>query len=236
MLDRSKSLNTYLKGLSLPSQVAFAYHPLDYAWDVYEAYVTRFAAGPKKILYIGMNPGPFGMAQTGIPFGEIQAVKNFLRLDENFRIHTPKKMHPKKPVQGWACKRSEVSGKRLWGWLKDRYQTAENCFENNFILNYCPVLFLTETGCNLTPNDLPKASLHAILEACDAHLRDWVEHLQVEHVIGVGQFASQRAEIALSGIQIHTLLHPSPANPHANRNPWAETASRQLEAMGLSAL
>lgn len=233
ILEKSKQLSYHLQSISLPEQIGFAYHPLDYAWKVYEAYVKQFAQGKKKILYLGMNPGPFGMAQTGIPFGEVQAVKNFLGLNEQFPIHSPVQFHPKKPVLGWSCKRSEVSGKRLWGWLKDRYQTAERCFEENFVLNYCPVLFLKDTGCNLTPQDLPKNSLHAILEACDEHLRDWVNYLQVEHVIGVGQFAADRARNALSDVPIHTLLHPSPANPHANRKPWGETATHQLQEMGL---
>ena len=233
MLEKSKQLNTHLQSIALPEKVAFAYHPLEYAWRVYEAYVTRFAQDKKKILYLGMNPGPFGMAQTGIPFGEVQAVRSFLGLNEAFPIDNVNHYHPKKPVQGWSCKRSEVSGKRLWGWLKDRYESAKNCFEENFVLNYCPVLFLTETGCNLTPQDLPKNSLHSILEACDEHLRDWVDYLQVEHVIGVGQFAAARAKEALRDVQVHTLLHPSPANPHANRIPWAETATRQLREMGL---
>jgi len=42
-----------------------------------------------------MNPGPWGMAQTGVPFGEINAVKDWLGI--NAEVDKPQKQHPKRP-------------------------------------------------------------------------------------------------------------------------------------------
>ena len=93
--------------------VAYTYNPLEYAWAGHEAYVRRFGNGPKKVLYLGMNPGPFGMAQTGVPFGEVSAVRLWMGISAC--IGQPPAMHPKRPVQGFICPRSELSGRRLWG-------------------------------------------------------------------------------------------------------------------------
>ena len=35
----------------------------------------------KRVVFLGMNPGPFGMAQVGVPFGEVAAVRDWLRID-----------------------------------------------------------------------------------------------------------------------------------------------------------
>ena len=32
----------------------------------------------KKLIFVGMNPGPFGMVQCGVPFGEIAAVRDWM--------------------------------------------------------------------------------------------------------------------------------------------------------------
>jgi single-strand selective monofunctional uracil DNA glycosylase len=239
MLLKTQALHAELKAIPLAESVPYAYYPMDYAWEVYAAYVERFGQGQKKILYLGMNPGPFGMAQTGIPFGEVQAVQRFLKLGPPLTIHQPDNMHPKRPVLGWGCKRSEVSGKRLWAWFEERYGSLEAFAQENFVLNYCPVLYLSETGANIALDQLPKADLNAIIRLCDAHLADCVQALGAQWVIGVGQFAAKRAmEVVerhphLKAVKVGSILHPSPANPHANRAPWGETATRQLAALGL---
>jgi hypothetical protein len=74
LIAAAKELSREVSALEFAAPVAFTYNPLDYAWEGHEAYIRKFGAGQKDVLYLGMNPGPFGMAQTGVPFGEIAAV------------------------------------------------------------------------------------------------------------------------------------------------------------------
>jgi single-strand selective monofunctional uracil DNA glycosylase len=218
--------------LAFAPPVTHVYNPLDYAWPAHEAYLRRYGAGPKRVLFLGMNPGPFGMAQTGVPFGEVEAVRDWLGI--NAAIGRPGNEHPKRSVTGYACPRSEVSGRRLWGLFKQRFGTPEAFFRDHWVVNYCPLAFLESTGRNRTPDKLPPAERAAVFAVCDEHLRETVRTLQPEWVIGVGDFAAKRAQQALSGmdVSIARILHPSPASPMANRD-WANIATTQLQALGL---
>jgi single-strand selective monofunctional uracil DNA glycosylase len=84
IIDELHLLNSRLKKLHFDEPVAYIYNPLEYASEPLENYFRKYAVGGhKKILFLGMNPGPFGMMQTGVPFGEINAVKNWLEIDVN---------------------------------------------------------------------------------------------------------------------------------------------------------
>lgn len=211
---------------------AYVYNPLDYAWEAHRTYLERWGEGTREVLLLGMNPGPFGMAQTGVPFGEVSLVRDWLGVSAP--VGKPAREHPKRPIEGFACTRSEVSGARLWGWAKDRYKTPEKFFKTFFVLNYCPLVFMEEGGKNLTPDKLPVGERAPLEAACDAALRGLVAHYKPRLVIGVGQFAEARARLALadSGCSFGTILHPSPASPAANRG-WAPQAERQLKALGV---
>jgi single-strand selective monofunctional uracil DNA glycosylase len=212
--------------------VACFYNPLDYAWAAHEMYLRNYAGGQKRVLFLGMNPGPFGMAQTGIPFGEVAAVRDWLKI--NAPILKPPREHPKRPVQGFDCPRSEVSGRRLWGLFAQEFSSPRAFFKDHFVLNYCPLAFFSESGSNITPDKLPAASMVPVLAACDEHLRSMVAVLQPEWLIGVGDFAEKRAKslLADSSLKIGKVLHPSPASPAANRD-WAGAAGKQLRALGI---
>jgi len=211
--------------------VSHVYNPLDYAWAVHQTYLERFGNGRKRVVFLGMNPGPFGMAQTGVPFGEIAAVRDWLGLAG--AVGKPAVENPKKLVEGFACKRGEVSGQRLWGLFRERFGTPEAFFAEHFVANYCPLVFFEE-GRNLTPDKLPAAEAGPLQAACDAHLRRMLEALQAEWVIGVGAWAEKRAMLALDGLPVRfgRILHPSPASPAANRG-WAPEATRQMVELGL---
>jgi single-strand selective monofunctional uracil DNA glycosylase len=185
------------------------------------------------VLLLGMNPGPFGMVQTGVPFGDVGMVRDWLGIDAPVAKPTPE--HPKRPVLGFACARSEVSGTRLWGWARDRFGTPQAFFERFFVANYCPLAFMEESAKNLTPDKLPAAEQQALSSVCDEALRDIVRSLRPRLVIGVGGFAERRARAALAGenVRVGTILHPSPASPLANRG-WAPAIERQLEALGVA--
>ena len=208
------------------------YNPLDYAAAAHEAYVERWGRGPKEVVLLGMNPGPFGMAQTGVPFGDVALVRDFLGVE--LPVRRPPLEHAARPVLGFACPRGEVSGQRLWGFARDTFRTPERFFARFFVANYCPLAFMEASGKNRTPDKLPREEQAALFEACDRALVRLVEALSPTHVIGVGAFAEKRARLALAGYppSIGTILHPSPASPLANRG-WAVAVKQKLGDLGI---
>jgi len=195
-------------------------------------YFEKFGEPPKKVFLVGMNPGPWGMMQTGVPFGEVNIVRDWMRIDGD--VGQPAILHPKRPVDGFRCTRSEVSGRRLWGWAMARFGPAEEFFRDFFVVNYCPLAFFTEEGKNITPDKLKKADRGELYALCDKALRESVRSLTPEFVIGIGRFAYDRSTAALEGIEVKVgrITHPSPANPAANRG-WAEIVERELAEVGI---
>lgn len=219
-----------LKGLPFTEPVTHVYNPLEYARSPYEAYL-KYARKHPKALLLGMNPGPWGMAQTGVPFGEIDSVRDWLGI--NKRVGKPENEHPKRPVEGFSCTRSEVSGRRLWGLFSEVYGSPELFFRDHFIINYCPLVFMADSGRNITPDKLPRDEAKPVMDACDAHLRAIVELLRPKALIGIGAFAeSCFRRLEIEGLPVYRILHPSPASPAANRD-WAGTATTQLVASGV---
>jgi single-strand selective monofunctional uracil DNA glycosylase len=213
--------------------VTHTYNPLRYAWAPHRAYLERFGQTPKRVVLLGMNPGPYGMAQSGVPFGEISAVRDWMGI--HAPVDPPARSHPKRPVTGFACERSEVSGRRLWGLMAARFGSPEAFFAEHFVLNYCPLVWMSASGSNLTPDKLTAAEQAAVDPPCRAHLRAALELLQPRHAVGVGAYAMrQLAAVTRPGDtwRVSTVLHPSPASPAANRG-WAEAATRTLVADGI---
>jgi single-strand selective monofunctional uracil DNA glycosylase len=234
LVAASRSLADALRDRAFSAPVSHVYLPLDYAREPHEAYLRRYGQGRKRVFFLGMNPGPFGMAQTGVPFGEIAAVRDWMGIESP--VGKPPAEHPKRPVQGFACPKSEVSGRRLWGLFAERFGTADTFFQDHFVANYCPLVWMSATGANLTPDKLPAAEMAPVEEACLAHLAEVIAVLQPEWLIGVGAYAEARlqqaAERTGQACRIGRVLHPSPASPAANRG-WAEAATKQLVAQGV---
>ena len=217
--------------LTFGSPVTHVYNPLDYASAAVEQYLDRYCRPGIEAMFVGMNPGPWGMAQTGVPFGEVGLVRDWLGISAP--IGSPSDPHPKRPIQGLACERSEVSGARLWGWASDRFGTADAFFDRFFVWNFCPLVFMEDSGRNRTPDKLPAEERVPLFEACDAALSEFFELLDPPLVIGVGKFAERRcAAVAGDSRRVATVLHPSPASPIANRG-WAPQAEAQLAALGV---
>lgn len=231
LLAAAQQLSAQVDSLKFASPVSHVYNPLVYAWAAHALYLRRYGATQKKIVFVGMNPGPFGMVQCGVPFGEIDAVRHWMEIEAI--IEKPNNENPKRPIEGFSCVRSEVSGRRLWGLFRERFGTADAFFTDHFVANYCPLAFFDQ-GRNLTPDKLPASESAPLYAACDEHLKLLVEILQPEWVIGIGGFAEARAVSALAGmpVKIGRILHPSPASPAANRG-WAAAATQQLQALGL---
>jgi len=228
----ARKLARDVDALRFAPPVVCVYNPLDYAAESHEEYLRRYGEGTGRVLLLGMNPGPFGMVQTGVPFGDVGFVKQWLEIDGTIRH--PACEHPKRPIEGFACKRNEISGSRLWGWARDRFGTPARFFERFFVANYCPLAFLEDTGRNRTPDKLPAAEREALYAACDRALKANMTVLKPKLVVGIGAFACDRARPIgdALGIPVGTILHPSPASPRANRG-WAAEAERELAALGV---
>ncbi len=212
--------------------VSHIYNPLIYAQGAFLLYWQRYGRTSKEVVFVGMNPGPWGMAQTGIPFGDPVMVRDWLEICTP--VGKPARVHPKRPVDGFDCLRREVSGQRFWGWAKSRFGTPEAFFRRFWVANYCPLVFMEAGGRNRTPDKLPEAERKPLLAACDAALRQTIQLMQPQWVIGVGGFAAQRAAVSLEGfdVRIGRITHPSPANPKANRG-WARIVEQELAELGI---
>lgn len=228
----SRELARQVGRLRFGPPVSYVYNPLVYAAELHETYLRRYGRPPRSVILLGMNPGPFGMAQTGVPFGDVTMVRDWLNLEGS--VGRPDREHPKRPVVGLDCPRGEVSGTRLWGWARDVFGTPDAFFAHFFVANYCPLVFMEESSRNLTPDKLPADEREPLFAACDLALRWMVDVLQPRFVVGVGAFACERSRLALAdaNVTVGTILHPSPASPAANRG-WAEVAERQLRALGI---
>ena len=221
-----------LDPLRFAPPIQFVYNPLIYAQAPHRIYWQKYGRPRRGILLLGMNPGPWGMAQTGIPFGDVGMVSQWLDIRAN--VETPPDVHPKRPVLGFDCPRGEVSGQRLWGWARQRFGTPERFFKQFFVVNYCPLMFMEQSGRNRTPDKLPRNEKLPLLAACDTALMRIVGILQPQMVLGVGTFAAQQARRALHGMDVRVgrITHPSPANPRANAG-WTALIERELTEMGI---
>ncbi len=236
LVAAAQQLTEELKPLRFAEPVSHVYLPTEYAWESHRMYLEKFGSGQKKVLMLGMNPGPWGMAQTGVPFGEIPAVRDWMGISSP--VNKPENEHPKRPIEGFDCARSEVSGRRLWGLFADKFPDPDDFFSDHFVTNYCPLVWMGETGKNITPDKLPKAEMMPVEQACRKHLAAVIDALQPQWLIGVGAYAEKKLIEAVKEYfpdqEYNTgkILHPSPASPIANRG-WEPQAEKQLLEMGV---
>lgn len=231
----SRRLVDELRDVEFQEPISHVYQPLEYAREPYEQYLEKFGTDrPREVLMVGMNPGPWGMGQNGVPFGAMEMVEEWMEIGGE--VGQPEDPHPERPVTGFECDRNEVSGSRLWGWARERFGSAEAFFDRFFVHNYCPLLILEESGKNRTPSRLRKAERQQVVPPCDRALRAMVDYYRPEFVVGVGSWAGERIEEALvdHGFEgtYGKVLHPSPASPKANRG-WASQAEDQLRELGV---
>lgn len=230
----ARELRDAFDDLSFAEPVTHVYNPFKYAWKPCEMYLEKFGSDtPREILLLGMNPGPWGMAQTGVPFGDVGFVRDWLGIEAP--VDKPENEHPKRPIDGFSCERSEVSGSRLWGWASERFDSADAFFDRFFVWNFCPLSFMEESGRNRTPNKLPVAERRPLLEPCEDALQQLVDILEPEYCIGIGAFAEKQLKRTLKGrdTTIGRVLHPSPASPKANRG-WVEFAEADFAELGIA--
>jgi len=209
---------------STPSHV---YNPLDYAWAAHREYLQRYGTARGRVLLLGMNPGPWGMAQTGVPFGDVVSVREWFGIQTRLGRSLPEQ-HPKYPILGMDCHRNEGSGSRLWRWAQGRVGSPDDFFSRFFVWNYCPLLFIGD-GHNLIPERLSRAEAEALTNVCDRALVAVVRALRPSAVVAIGRYAERRATTVLGAeANVRYLLHPSPANPAANKD-WPALAEQVLK-------
>lgn len=229
LLQLTRQFADAVDTLTFSPPVAAVYNPLQYAWNAHAQYLQR-TTPPVPILFMGMNPGPWGMAQTGVPFGEVSRVRDWLGI--HTPVGKPRPEHPKRPVTGFNCTRSEVSGQRLWDFFRNTFHTPEAFFASCTVHNYCPLVFMSESGANLTPDKLPAHERHPLETLCTQHLARIVGLLAPRHLVGIGAYAETKLREACPGRTVTRILHPSPASPAANRD-WAGTVTQQLSAANI---
>lgn len=239
LAEIARDLAAEVDRLAFAPPVTHVYDPLIYASAPHRLWLERYGGGPKEVLLVGMNPGPWGMAQTGVPFGEVTAVRDWLSIEAP--VGRPPREHPKRPITGFSTQRSEGSGRRLWGWVQERWGDPDRFFARFFLHNYCPLVFMEESGRNRTPDKLPRAEREPLFAACDRALAATLDHLCPSWVIGIGRFAEERVrevvgargggEAAAAPI-VGRVLHPSPASPAANAD-WSGQVERELGRLGV---
>lgn len=231
LVEVARRLRDDCEALRFGPPVAYVYNPLVYAWAPYESYLRRYARPKPEVVLVGMNPGPFGMLQTGVPFGDVGMVRDWLGIGGE--VTAPPRVHPKRPVEGFAVRRGEVSGRRVWGWARERFGTPARFCGHFFVTNYCPLGFFDESGANLTPDKFRGEMQAALYAACDRALSDMLELLQPGRVIGIGRFAEQRAALVAGGrFAVSGVTHPSPANPKAHGG-WDRLMDAALAEHGI---
>lgn len=217
----------------------YVYDPLDYAWEPHEAYIRRYGAGGRRLaVFLGMNPGPWGMGQTGVPFGDPTLVREWLGLGGAVRPFD--RCHPGRPVLGFDSKRREESGTTLWGWVRERFGSASRFFKDYYVTNYCPLLMFDTAGKNVTPADFRKgaAQLAALYEVCDAHLEELLRTLDPRYVVGIGRFARDRAQAVVDAaglpIEVGCITHPSPqTRGHWGPGGWGGLVEYEMAQIGV---
>ena len=229
----AERLRRRTRALRFDRPVASVYAPLDYAWEPHRLYLERYGRETCDVLFVGMNPGPFGMAQTGVPFGDVGSVRDWLGIEAP--VGRPAVEHPRRPVLGFDIGRREVSGARFWGWARERCGTPDAFFRRAFVWNYCPLCFMDEGGRNLTPDRLrPRDARERLFAVCDEALAAAAACLGPSVIIGVGRFAADRARPVAErrGARCGSAPHPSPANPRANQG-WGAIFDAALQDLGI---
>lgn len=224
LVDAAARLRDAVEGLSLESP-AYTYDPLAYAWAPHEAYLRRYGAKQGRFVFVGMNPGPWGMAQTGVPFADVAWAHGWMGIIGP--VDAPARTHPKRPVLGYASTRSDPTGGKFYGWAKRRFGTADRFFADFAVLNLCPLMFLDAEGRNVTLAQLRKSDLDKLMSACDAWLREALDALAPRAILPMGAVVEERVRDLAPSAPVHAVRHPSPANP-ANNAGWGDEVDALL--------
>jgi Uracil DNA glycosylase superfamily. len=203
-----------------------------YAIDPFLEYLEKAERGSVRTLYLGMNPGPYGMYRTGIPFCDFVTKREFLKItasvDETF-IDVDA-VRGEKPDE----KRREVSGMRLWGLFESVYHSPERFFSSSLVLSYSPLIFFRSEGrrANIALSDVKSLDRKRIEKVSDEFLKRYIKELKCDTLVGIGDYAHRALVRCSDGERLLKIAHPSPANPAANGD-WAGRTYCYLKSEGV---
>ncbi|KAF7265189.1 hypothetical protein GWI33_021382 [Rhynchophorus ferrugineus] len=215
----------------LSSHIKYVYDPTDYASEPSEKYI-EYCQDTKEVLFVDMNPGPFGMCQTGVPFGDTEWVKNWLGIEG--KIDKPLPECSARPVDGFKCTKKEQSGHRFWSLFSDLCHKPEKFFWHAFLYNYCPLAFMDSNGRNITPSGTKKKEL---VFYCDQYFMKTIDVLQPQIIIGIGRYTEKRLQSIVrrrnrtNKIEVLYLKHPG--RPVRNNRSWHRNTKRILDKRDL---
>lgn len=160
-------------------------------------------------------------------------VKDWFRLPvKELEVGRPERENGKRKVTGWDTKRGEVSGRRLWGWARERYgEDPMGFFRWAWVYNYCPLVWMGSSGRNITPVGLKKVERERVEMCCDKALKEVGKVLEPRIVVGIGGYAYEKVKKCLGDeVRVEKVLHPSPANPRASQTEggWGKIVDDQL--------
>jgi len=210
------------------------WNPALYALDIYQEYLTKFPPEPGAILALGLNPGPYGMAQTGIPFTDCRTASGALGMEMTIPGKAPDDLisRLKKANGKWrgTYERSSLGMYRFlilaWGDIKTAYR-------NWFVGNPCPLLFLDPERWNVTPADPRLRRMKEVGELRQRAVIGFSEILNPRGIVCFGKdVAKAVGEVAIRQVGPDRVVfyeHPARAVPEK----WAagllqELTQRQL--------
>ena len=279
LIKTTRILADDLHALRRPAGVSHVYNPLRYMWPAHERFLSRHyvtdrasapdgrldfyepagATRPRRYLILGMNPGPHGMVQTGLPFGDVVNAAAMLGYRTGDQVPAPDlagvELHPSRPVIGLSATRREASGERLWGGLAAIFGGLEQTLAACFAANYCPLAYFADDaqGTNVTPEDFGKKTIKGepnprhdpgyaaeLDKVCLPYLVRVARAMRVEVILAVGRYAEAKANI-IAALQpddsrparpkVVYLTHPSPLATRS-AGEWATMARHALENAG----
>lgn len=279
LIKTTRALADDLHALRCPAGVSHVYNPLRYMWPAHERFLSRHyvrereslpnvgrldlyrpagTAKSRRYLILGMNPGPHGMVQTGLPFGDVVNAAAMLGYKTGDQIPAPDlasvALHPSRPVIGLSATRREASGERLWGGLASIWGSLDAVLADCFAANYCPLAYFADdaSGTNVTPEEFGKRTVNGkpnprydtayaaeLDEVCLPYLVRVARAMRVEVILAVGRYAEVKAKIIAALCPEATRRCPSPKvvylthpSPLATRSAgeWATMARHALDA------
>lgn len=238
-----------------PPEGIRVYNPLVYGRVAHERYLSLAASGPRPVLFVGMNPGPHGMVQTAVPFGDVVNARAIQALAGSVegaplidRERLPALAHLR-PIEGYSFARKEVSGTRFWSEFAPVFAAAGptrdrllSTLRSAFVLNICPLAFFgavdplkgpRSPAANITPDKLPKPYREQVLAPCREYFGVVLRSLRPWGLVCFGGWAEKLAATWVRDIdgqppRVEKVHHPSPRvlNTAAGWHPAAALAER----------
>jgi single-strand selective monofunctional uracil DNA glycosylase len=205
-----------------------------------------YPMSPRPLLVFGLNPGPYGMAQTGVPFTDLKRLESALPglwkdlVASGEPVTRPGLAPPS--LARHLTRTFESSSVRVYRFLERAYGRPELALREVVFVNPCPLLFIDpETGANRTPADLPRALrarkaaelVHAFEELRRATVLEAVAELEPRGAILLGRDVAaavgEALRAALGARSVVEWEHPARAVPET----WSRGLADELRKRGL---